>query len=118
MSRKALFYYSVAAVATFLAFLLWLVVFSELRDSRSPSREVSPLGADVAASPVAPGRLPVVPVLRAARDGMTAGDPVHAALHRQLQGGRAVCLGGYYAMKAGDGTPYLVHTSDGLVPCP
>lgn len=64
MSWKVWRWYLVALVATVLACCLWLVVFSELRDSSSLPRE----GSRVVAPQVlaSPGRLPVVPVLRPA----------------------------------------------------
>ena len=103
MFRKAWFCYAVALLATAAACGLWLVLFSELRDSPSQSRE--------AVAPAPSGVLPVPPRIRPA-------DPVRAALFEQLQHGQAVCLGGFYAVKGDDGAPYVVHSNDERVPCP
>jgi len=93
-------YYSLAFAATVAACFFWWVVAVELRSGFSPARAASSSGV-----------LPVVLPVRPA-------DPVRAALFEQLQRGQAVCLGGFYAVKANDGTPYLVETSAGRVPCP
>jgi hypothetical protein len=93
-------YYLFALVATVAACFLWWVVYLE---ARGPSVDPRPASSS--------GVLPAVPRLRPA-------DPVRAALFQQLQRGQAVCLHGYYAVKANDGTPYVVHTSDGPVRCP
>lgn len=94
------FLYFVAVVATVAACFLWLVVFAELRGASSGPRPG-----------LSSGVLPLVPRLRPA-------DPVRAALFQQLQRGQAVCLDGFYAVRASDGTAYVLHTSDGRVPCP
>lgn len=102
-------YYGVAAVATVLACLLWLFVFGVL-----PRAGSVPAPAPVAV-PVPPGRLPVPPKLRPA-------DETRAILFRDLQAGRAVCVGGFYARQALDpgGVSYAVQIwVDGRrVPCP
>lgn len=105
MFRKAWFCYAVALLATAAACGLWLMLFSELRDSPSQSREA------VAPAFAPSGVLPVPPRIRPA-------DPVRAALFEQLQRGQAVCLGGFYAVKGDDGEPYVVHSNDERVPCP
>lgn len=90
MFRKAWFCYAVAVLATVAACGLWLVIFSELRDSPSRSRE------GIASAVAASGVLPVPPRIRPA-------DPVRAVLFDQLQRGQVVCVGGFYAVRAADG---------------
>ena len=102
-------YYGVALAATVLACLLWLVVFGTWPGASSvPTAAAAPRFAP-------PGRLPVPPVLRPA-------DEMRVALLEDLQDGRAVCLGGFYARprRTVDGYAYdvVVLVGSQKVPCP
>lgn len=96
-------YYACALLATLLACALWLVVFSELRDSPSRSSEV-------VTTTFTSGVLPVPPRIRPA-------DPVRAVLFEQLQRGQVVCVDGFYAVRAADAV-HWVHSGDERISCP
>jgi len=104
MFRKAWFCYAVALLATVAACVLWLVVFSELRDSPSRSRDA------VAPVITSPGVLPVPLRIRPAA-------PARAVLFDRLQRGQVVCFGGFYAARAADGLR-LLYLNGERVPCP
>lgn len=55
--------------------------------------------------------LPVVPKVVPA-------DPLRAVLFEQLQDGRAVCVGGFYAVRAMDGSAVEIHSNGERVSCP
>ena len=110
-------YYGVALLATVLAGLLWVFVVGQLRAAPGSPGVVAAAPAVVASSS---GRLPVVPVLRAA-SGYGPGDPLYDAQVRAFREGRLVCVSGSLArpVSSGGAVAYVaIETDRGQLPCP
>lgn len=110
--------YSIAALATGLAMLLWMFVFSQVR-SAPAAGAVAVRSVSVAVDAVAvPGRLPVVPVLRAAYG---PGDAVYDAQLAAYGEGVVFCVGGVFArrvVREGVESYAAIQTDRGPIPRP
>ncbi len=110
-------YYGVALLATVLAGFLWVFIIGQLRAAPGSPVAVAAAPAVVVSSS---GRLPVVPVLRAA-SGYGPGDPLYDAQAEAFREGRLVCVGGWLARPASSGgvVAYVaIETDRGRLPCP
>lgn len=97
------FWYALAVAATALSLVLWSVVLRP--------RAVSVPAVSTVETAVGVGVLPDVRPL-------VVVDPVRAALSADVEAGRAVCWGGFYARLGAGGVPRLVTVDGSAVPCP